>query len=192
MVGRILLSAVSCSLIASLAVVVTLDAAPQSPAPEPGQSQTDTQDIDAVRRAAEQGEAKAQRALGRAYDLGRGVPQDYAEALKWYRLSADQGNGEAQANLGFMYHNGEGVAQDYLEALKWYRLSADQGNGEAQANLGSMYHNGHGVPQDYAEALRWYRLSADQGLAVALHNLGSMYLYRTRFPGHTFVLCRLA
>ena len=32
-----------------------------------------------------------------------GVPQDYAEAVKWYRLAADQGDAAAQNNLGFMY-----------------------------------------------------------------------------------------
>ncbi len=46
------------------------------------------------------------------YDNGRGVPQDYQEALKWYRLAAEQGNAIAQYNLGFMYDNGEGVPQD--------------------------------------------------------------------------------
>ena len=25
------------------------------------------------------------------YDNGEGVPQDYAEAVKWYRLAAEQG-----------------------------------------------------------------------------------------------------
>ena len=39
---------------------------------------------------------------------GQGVPQDYAEAVKWYRLAADQGMGEAQYNLGVMYKNGLG------------------------------------------------------------------------------------
>ena len=37
------------------------------------------------------------------YDEGQGVPQDYAEAVKWYRMAADQGNADAQSNLGFMY-----------------------------------------------------------------------------------------
>ena len=31
---------------------------------------------------------------------GQGVPQDYAEAVKWYRLAAEQGNADAQYNLG--------------------------------------------------------------------------------------------
>ena len=41
--------------------------------------------------------------LGFMYDNGRGVTQDYAEALKWYRLAAEQGLADAQTWLGLMY-----------------------------------------------------------------------------------------
>ena len=40
---------------------------------------------------AEHGEAGAQYNLGFMYDHGQGVPQDYAEAVRWYRLAAEQG-----------------------------------------------------------------------------------------------------
>ncbi|MSP33056.1 MAG: sel1 repeat family protein, partial [Pseudolabrys sp.] len=63
------------------------------------------------------------------------MPQDYAQAVKWYRLAADQGNAKAQSNLGLMYDNGQGVPQNYAEAMRWYRLAADQGLAEAQSNL---------------------------------------------------------
>ena len=79
----------------------------------------------------------AQYNLGIMYYNGQGVPQDYAEAVKWYRLAADQGDAYAQYNLGVMYDNGEGVPQDYKEAVKWYRLAAEQGHAKAQYNLGS-------------------------------------------------------
>ncbi len=42
--------------------------------------------------------------------------QDYAEALRWYRLKAAQGHAAAQYKLGDMFRNGEGVAQDKAEA----------------------------------------------------------------------------
>ncbi len=38
-----------------------------------------------------QGHAIAQSYLGFMYDNGQGVPQDYAEAAKWYRKAAEQG-----------------------------------------------------------------------------------------------------
>ena len=58
---------------------------------------------------ADQGDTSAQNSLGVMYAKGQGVPQNYAEALKWYRLSAAHGNAFAQYNLGALYDNGEGV-----------------------------------------------------------------------------------
>ena len=46
------------------------------------------------------------------YYNGKGVPQDYKTAVKWYTLAAEQGNAYAQNNLGTMYYQGEGVPQD--------------------------------------------------------------------------------
>ena len=43
------------------------------------------------RPSAEQGDALAQYNLGFMYSNGEGVPQDYAEAVKWYRMAAEQG-----------------------------------------------------------------------------------------------------
>lgn len=48
------------------------------------------------RPLAEQGNVNAQHNLGVMYDFGRGVPQDVAEAARWYRAAADQGNVQAQ------------------------------------------------------------------------------------------------
>ena len=61
------------------------------------------------------------------YRDGRGVPQDDAEAVRWYRLAADQGLADAQFSLGVMYAIGDGVPKDDAEAARWYRLAADQG-----------------------------------------------------------------
>ena len=58
------------------------------------------------------------------YYEGRGVPQDYAEALKWFRLAAAQGDALAQYHLGLMYAKGYGVPQDHIEAHKWFTLAA--------------------------------------------------------------------
>jgi len=82
-----------------------------------------------IKERAEQGDAEAQSALGIMYDLGEGVPEDDAEAVKWYRKAAEQGNGEAQHTLGIMYANGKGVPEDDVEAAKWYRKAAEQGHG---------------------------------------------------------------
>jgi uncharacterized protein len=107
------------------------------------------------------------------YEIGQGVPQNYAAAVGWYRKAADQGDADAQFNLGYMYANGQGVPQDYAAAVSWYRKAADQGQAAAQYNLGVMYANGWGVPQDDVRALMWINLSAAQGNqdAVKFRNL---------------------
>ena len=69
----------------------------------------------------------AQNNLGTLYDRGQGVAQNYAEAIKWYRLAAEQGHDVAQYNLGTMYAVGHGVPLDYVSAYKWLNLSAAQG-----------------------------------------------------------------
>ena len=78
----------------------------------------------------------AQCQLAVMYGNGTGVPQDHAEAVRWYRLAADQGQARAQVNLGVMYANGTGVPQDHIEAVRLYRLAADQGVADAQYNPG--------------------------------------------------------
>jgi hypothetical protein len=112
------------------------------------------------RPLAEQGLADAQYNLGRMYDYGWGVVQDFNETSKWYRLAAAQGNANAQHSLGDMYILGTVGVQDYKEAVKWYRLAAEQGFADAQNSLGAMYWAGWGVAQDYVRAYMWFSLGA--------------------------------
>ncbi len=114
------------------------------------------------RPLAKQGNANAQYNLGVMYDKGRGVPQDYAEAVKWYRKAAEQGHAKAQYSLGVRYANGRGVPQDDAEAVGWWRKAAEQGNAGAQYNLGVMYGKGQGVPQDYVLAHMWFDLAVSK------------------------------
>jgi TPR repeat protein len=67
-----------------------------------------------IERAAEQGNAEAQSTLGDMYSLGDGVPQNYTEAVKWYRKAAEQGHVPSQSNLGEMYFHGQGIQKRLL------------------------------------------------------------------------------
>ena len=49
------------------------------------------------RKAADQGDAFAQRILGIRYEDGDGVPKDMAEAYKWTLLGADRSEGKTRA-----------------------------------------------------------------------------------------------
>ncbi len=88
--------------------------------------------LEDLTRCAEQGNARAQSALGLKYASGAGVPEDDVEAVRWYRLAAEQGDAGAQWSLGTMYEKGDGVPQDDVLAYMWCLLSAAQGNASAQ------------------------------------------------------------
>ena len=91
------------------------------------------QDFEETKRLAEQGDATAQYNLGSMYRTGEGVPENDAEAVKWYRLAAEQGDATAQSNLGIMYDTGEGVPQNNVRAYVWWSVAAAQGDEGARA-----------------------------------------------------------
>ena len=124
---------------------------------------------DVLLKSARDGNAQAQSDLGNMYFEGRGVPQNYAEGVKWYRLAAEQGNANAQDNLGVCYATGRGVFQNFSEAVKWFTMAAEQGSANAQYNLGFAYERGDGVPQNYKTAYIWFALSAANS-TDELHN----------------------
>ena len=78
-------------------------------------------------QVAKQGNAKAQYNLGVMYENGRGVRQDYIQAVQWYRKAAEQGIAQAQYNLGLMYAKGEGVRRDHKIAKEWFGKACDNG-----------------------------------------------------------------
>jgi TPR repeat protein len=91
-------------------------------------------DFEKTKLLAEQGDAIAQSNLGYMYYGGRGVPENDAEAVTWYRLAAEQGYAYAQNNLGLMYFNGAGAPQDDVRAYMWWSVSTAQGYAEARTN----------------------------------------------------------
>ena len=126
--------------------------------------------------AAQKGDSVAQNNIGWAYDTGRGVKQNYPEAVRWYRRAAEQGNQRAQGSLAEIYLFGlPGIAIDMAEAYKFTRLAAEQGDQRSQKNLGMMYLKGDPVPQSDADAVKWFRIAADSGYAPAQFSMGSVY-----------------
>lgn len=112
------------------------------------------------KRAADEGNPRAQLNVGVFYDKGLVVAQDRMQAAEWYRRAADAGVALAQFNLGTLYFEGLGVEQDYTTALDWYSRAAFAGNGDAQFNLSVMYQDGLGTPVNYVDAHAWLQLAA--------------------------------
>ena len=100
---------------------------------------------------------------GRRASRAHGVPQDYAEARRWYGKAAGQGYEAAQFRLGVMLEKGQGGPQDYAQARFWYGRAAAHRFAEAQYNLGVLCEHGKGGPQDKRAAKEWFRKACDGG-----------------------------
>jgi TPR repeat protein len=125
--------------------------------------------------AAEAGDRAAMGRLGVFFQQGIGVPQSYAEAIKWYTRAAEAGDADAMNSLGTLYASGQGVRQDYAAAKTWYQRAADSGSVMAMSNIAKMYYFGVGVARSYPEAANWFQLAALRGSAMALNSLSLMY-----------------
>ena len=106
----------------------------------------------------EAGNGRAYTDLGRMYEQGNGVEQDYEKALEYYRLSAEAENPDFKGMryAGLMYRDGIGVAQNAAEAAACFQLAAEAGDVSAAYFLGLLYEEGNGVEKSAAEAKKWY------------------------------------
>ena len=66
------------------------------------------------------------------------MPQDDAEAFRFFKLAADQGYTEAENNVGWMYANGHGVEEDEAEGIRWLERAAAKGLEGAKATLANL------------------------------------------------------
>ena len=98
-------------------------------------AQFKSRDAEGLRKAADQGNAKAQGLLGLLYLHGTGVEKDIPQAVELLRKAADQGDARGQILLGSLYAQGTGVEQDLPQAIEYLRKAADQGQWAAQVQL---------------------------------------------------------
>lgn len=117
------------------------------------------QDAEAPKEQSPADSPETQFDLGAMYETGRGVPQDYGQAVLWYRKAAEQGDAKAEYRLGVLYANGAGVPQDKTQAAGLFLAAAKQGYAPAYAMIGGAYLTGDGVPIDYAEASFWFAVA---------------------------------
>ena len=87
-----------------------------------------TTNINDLKRFAEEGDARAQYALGKRYANGDGVPLDYRNARHWYLQAAQQGHVRAQSRLAASFWEGRPGPQDYTRAYFWALLAEAGGD----------------------------------------------------------------
>ena len=119
---------------------------------------------------------------GERYFAGKDVPQDYVEAVKWFRMAAEKGHLLSQYKLGCCYDFGNGVRKNQVEAARWYYKAAEQGFSGAQFMVGHCLMTGEGIPQDQTEAVEWYRKSAEQDFSPAQVSLAMCYRHGRGVP----------
>jgi len=130
---------------------------------------------DELLRRAESGESQAQVDLGYAYYFGKGVPQNYEQAVLWYEKSAAQKNANAQNNLGGCYLSGKGIPADPAKGVALYRSAAEQGFAVAQENLALSYCRGQGIEKNTTEAFAWHLKAARQGWQPSFARVANHY-----------------
>ena len=106
---------------------------------------------------AEKGDPIAQFAVAVMHDEGRGLPQNYARALSWYRQAARAGLVDGQYMVGRIYGRGRGVKQNPAAAFYWFNLAAAGGHPLA-ARLRDQHRNQISAAEARrreAEAVSW-------------------------------------
>ncbi len=104
---------------------------------------------------AQHGNVTAQINIGVMYDYGKGVPQNFSNAEKWYRAAALQNHVIAQYNYGVFLSEGKVAAEDDETAQQWLLKAATQGYADAQYKLGIMYAQSAAVQEQKATAAEW-------------------------------------
>ncbi len=115
------------------------------------------------RRCAGEGDAACQLQLGWHYDVGKGVPRNDVEAVRWYRAAAEQNHRVAHYNLGNMHQLGRGVPKSCRAAVEWYARSSMHNYPPGLYGLGRMYQFGFAVKEDRPKAHALYRQAAALG-----------------------------
>ncbi len=96
--------------------------------------------------------------LGKLYDTGKVVEQNYQKAYELYQIAADAGLISAIRNCAYGFYYGQHQNVDYAKAYQYFSLGAllhDDAN--CLYKLGDMYLNGYGVDQNEDYAFILYR-----------------------------------
>lgn len=131
--------------------------------------------------AAEPGLPLVWHTIGTAYNTGRGIKRDKAEAIRWFQRAAEAGFAPAMVNLGLCLQL-PAPPLDQAAALRWFRKAAEQGYAGGMVWLGFAYREGHGVPHDYHEAVQWFIKAVEAGDNHSSIHVGRMYAHYLSAP----------
>ncbi len=108
-----------------------------------------------LQRAADGGDASAMAFLGFAYREGKGVAQNYNQALSWFIKAVTAGDTHSVIHVGR-------VLARHLDspagALGWFLQAAEQGHRDSFVELAMLYDQPGTPVHNPAEAVRWYKI----------------------------------
>lgn len=132
--------------------------------------------LQSLKQAADDGDAKAMYRLSMAYEYSDTIPA----AVDYLHRSAMAGYSPAMNYLGYCYGAGHlGLKQDSDSALWWIEQAAAAAEPDPKAfnNLGAMLLNGElGVQRDYRKARYWLIKGAEAGVPTSAAMLSKIYL----------------
>ncbi len=140
--------------------------------------------ITLLKEASEAGDLDGRYYLGRMYEAGLGVLQDYNEAFDYYNrviksnstaLEDQDAINLSNIAIGLMYVKGKGVEANSETAMEYFTTASNNNSAKASYYIGLMYENSVGVDRDYAKAMEFYLKAAELDYAPALNQIGYLY-----------------
>lgn len=125
------------------------------------------------------GDSNCRYYLGRCYEKGLGVKNDYVKARKFYDSASRDGNVKAKVKLADLYRRGLGCKKNPEGAMSLYMEAKELGNTDAKMGIADLYLNGEGVKKDENQAFNIYTELAKKGNEKAKYSLA--YCYQNGF-----------
>jgi localization factor PodJL len=129
----------------------------------------------ALRSAAENGDAAAQFIVATRFLDGNGVTGDMTKAAHWYQKAANAGLPPAQYRLATLFERGRGVGKDVAAAMLWYTRAAEQGNVKSMHNVAVLAAGTELGAPNYETAHKWFLAASRHGLKDSQFNLAVLY-----------------
>jgi TPR repeat protein len=107
--------------------------------------------------------------LAKMFEAGTGVPLDFAQALKFYKIAADLGHLASLLKLADEYGSEGNTYYDIEASFRYCEQAANQDDPQSIYKLAIMYLGGKGVSQDYIQAYYLFKKSKDLGYTASIN-----------------------
>lgn len=115
---------------------------------------------DSYKMAVENNNTKAMYKLSMLHFFGKGVPQDYNEAIRLAKIASDSGDNAGRVLLATYYNDGIATPKNTNEALRLYLLAAEAGNKIVFGFIANIYSDQSFKGNDQVLAYAFLNLAA--------------------------------